>query len=118
MNGNYAHEIRHGGQVARGEYGYEEGTPDKRYGASHEIDAYRAQLSAYGEILYMPYYDFDKDPRAAIIMTFVGQQKYWKKITSLEQVTLDFIRDIYEGPGTNIRKLYDENTLGKEWFER
>ena len=118
MNGNYAHEIRHGGQVARGEFGYIKGSPDKRYGASHEIDAYRAQLSAYGEFSYMPYYDFDKDPRAAIIMTFVGQQKYWKKITRLEQITLDFIRSISEGPGTNIQKLYKEIDLGKEWFER
>lgn len=66
----------------------------------------------------MPYYDFDKDPRAAIIMTFVGQQKYWKKITRLEQITLDFIRSISEGPGTNIQKLYKEIDLGKEWFER
>ena len=46
--GSYAHEMRHGGQIARGEWDFEKGTPNNRYGASHEIDAYRAEYSAVG----------------------------------------------------------------------
>ena len=48
--GSYAHEIRHGGQIARNEWNFENGTPNSRYGASHEIDAYRAEYSAVGEM--------------------------------------------------------------------
>ena len=47
--GNIVHEMRHGGQIARGEYGFiqngVEYSPDNRYGLSHEIDAYRAQYA-------------------------------------------------------------------------
>ncbi|UKI43950.1 MAG: hypothetical protein L6U16_13535 [Porphyromonadaceae bacterium] len=49
--GSYAHEIRHGCQIARNEWGFEKGTPNSRYGSSHEIDAYQAEYSAVGMMI-------------------------------------------------------------------
>ena len=40
------HEPRHGGQIARGEFSISTvgGAPDDRYGASHEVSAYRVSI--------------------------------------------------------------------------
>ena len=111
--GNFAHEIRHGGQVARGEYGYVKNEPDSRYGASHEISAYRAQLSSYGKISYMP--DYGGDKMIELKIAVYGQMHVWKTITNLDEISVNFIMSICEGPGLNVKPIYK---YGKEWFGR
>jgi RHS repeat-associated protein len=110
---NFAHEIRHGGQVARGEYGYVKNEPDSRYGASHEISAYRAQLSSYGKISYMP--DYGGDKMIELKIAVYGQMHVWKTITNLDEISVNFIMSICEGPGLNVKPIYK---YGKEWFGR
>ena len=111
--GNFAHEIRHGGQVARGEYGYVKNEPDSRYGASHEISAYRAQLSSYGKISYMP--DYGGDKMIELKIAVYGQMHVWKTITNLDEISVNFFMSICEGPGLNVKPIYK---YGKEWFGR
>lgn len=110
---NFAHEIRHGGQVARGEYGYVKNEPDSRYGASHEISAYRAQLSSYGKISYMP--DYGGDKMIELKIAVYGQMHVWKTITNLDEISVNFIMSICERPGLNVKPIYK---YGKEWFGR
>lgn len=49
-----AHEVRHGGQVARGEMSYDNMGNPQKYGVRKEVDAYKAQwgwdgfLKVYG----------------------------------------------------------------------
>ncbi|MBQ7691328.1 MAG: RHS repeat-associated core domain-containing protein [Muribaculaceae bacterium] len=64
--GNIVHEMRHGGQLARGEFGLlrdENGTIifDSRYGISHEVSAYRAEFAAVEKLGYKTIYGFSID---------------------------------------------------------
>lgn len=43
MDGTVAHEVRHGGQVARGEMSYDNMGNPHNYGVMKEVDAYKAQ---------------------------------------------------------------------------
>ena len=69
-----AHEVRHGGQVARGEMSYDNMGNPQKYGVRKEVDAYRAQwawngyLIVFSDLLGIPqkytvqnYFDIDKD---------------------------------------------------------
>jgi hypothetical protein len=52
--GSQVHESRHGGQVARGEYGFDQqGNPTVGYGINSEVSAYRAQYSYEGKLTYI-----------------------------------------------------------------
>lgn len=51
--GSQIHESRHGGQVARGEYGFDQrGNPTVGYGIASEVSAYRAQYAYDGYLNY------------------------------------------------------------------
>ena len=116
--GNYAHEIKHGGQIARNEFGYTNGHPDERYGASHEVNAYKAQLSSCGQISYMPNYDFDANPNISLKIALLGQKSAWITVSNIKDISTTFLKSIYEGPGVHIWQLYSEKRYGKEWFEK
>ena len=118
MPGNYAHEIKHGGQIARNEFGYTNGHPDDRYGASHEVNAYKAQLSSCGQISYMPNYDFDANPNISLKIALLGQKSAWITVSNIKDISTTFLKSIYEGPGVHIWQLYSEKRYGKEWFEK
>ena len=49
-----AHEVRHGGQVARGEMSYDNMGNPQKYGVRKEVDAYRAQWGWLGSPLGIP----------------------------------------------------------------
>lgn len=52
--GNQLHESRHGGQIARGEYGFDNlENPTSGYGINAEVSAYRAQYSYSGVLNYI-----------------------------------------------------------------
>ncbi len=64
--GNIVHEMRHGGQLARGEFGLlrdEAGSFkfDTRYGLSHEISAYRAEFAAVDKLGFKTIFGFSID---------------------------------------------------------
>ena len=74
MDGTVAHEVRHGGQVARGEMFWDNMGNPQKYGVRKEVDAYRAQwgwdgyLTVLSDISEFPkeytaqsYFDIDKD---------------------------------------------------------
>jgi len=50
--GTQIHETRHGGQVARGEYGFQGKEPTAGYGLDSEVSAYRAQYAYDGKFNY------------------------------------------------------------------
>lgn len=43
FDGTMAHEVRHGGQIARKQYGFDKTYNPYNYGVMKEVDAYRAQ---------------------------------------------------------------------------
>ena len=92
---NLIHETRHGGQLARREFAFAaNGKPDERFGASHEIDAYRAQLG-YANVLTFYVHD---------IIPFV--------IRTMNDITNGFLRSI-----TVNRKFLYRN-YPEEWYNR
>ena len=117
MSGNYAHEIRHGGQIARNEFCFVEGTPNYRYGASHEISAYRAQLASCGQVSYMPKYDFSIQTDVVLKITLFGQSSVWRTVTKLKDISVRLLKNMYEGPGIIISPIY-KGKQRKEWFKR
>ena len=90
--GNIVHEMRHGGQIARGEYGFiqngVEYSPDNRYGLSHEIDAYRAQYAV--EFIFK-------------VNTIIGFQL---EITNINQITPFLIMLISDEFGNSLYGRY------------
>lgn len=65
--GNQIHESRHGGQVARGEYGFDQrGNPTAGFGIGSEVSAYRAQYSYEGKLNYL-------DASSVLNQQFAGQ---------------------------------------------
>ena len=97
--GNFAHEIRHGGQIARGEWGYDDShIPNDKYGISHEVSAYKAEYSSCGFLLY--------DCMNALglsIVTHVG---------NIQSINSMFVNRIYQ----NGKYLYGE--MSHEWKNR
>ena len=97
---NLFHEIRHGGQVARGEFGFIKTDVgyqlDDRYGISHEVDAYRAQFPFEFEMI-MP----------SILGTDI-------KISSIYQITPGLIMIFSEK--SNKRMLYGGFEI--HWYQR
>ena len=92
---NLIHETRHGGQLARREFAFAaNGKPDERFGASHEIDAYRAQLG-YANVLTFYVHD---------IIPF--------EIRTMNDITNGFLRSIT----ANGEYLY--RNYPNEWYSR
>ena len=89
INASTFHEFDHGGQVARGEFDYTKDGPDKKYGASHEIEAYKRQYSYDGFI-------------------YVNGKNKVIGIHNMKDINKGFLRKIYE----NGKRLYN---FGKDW---
>ena len=84
INGSTFHEFDHGGQVARGEFDFTKDGPDKKYGASHEIEAYKRQYSYDGFI-------------------YVNGKNKVIEIHNMKDIDKGFLRKIYE----NGKRLYN-----------
>lgn len=50
FDGTMAHEVRHGGQIARKQYGFDKTHNPYNYGVMKEVDAYRAQWAWQGKL--------------------------------------------------------------------
>ena len=50
IDGTTAHEVRHGGQIARREFGFDKMCNPYNYGVMKEVDAYRAQWAWQGSL--------------------------------------------------------------------
>ena len=109
--------MQDGGQIARNEFCFVEGTPNYRYGASHEISAYRAQLASCGQVSYMPKYDFSIQTDVVLKITLFGQSSVWRTVTKLKDISVRLLKNMYEGPGIIISPIY-KGKQRKEWFKR
>ena len=105
--GNIIHEMRHGGQYARGELN------NDNYNVIHEIDAYRAQIAATGSLEYLNYIDFERDLMAVFKVRDYGLHHFMKIETDINQITPEFIRRMWEGEGVNIKQMYN---LPSQWY--
>lgn len=87
--GTIVHEVRHGGQHARGELDIKS---PKNYVIDHEIDAYRAQYSWSGQLecLFL-------DPADSRYSVFVeANVPYRKLISNIGEINYNFIIHIIE----------------------
>ena len=86
--GNRIHESRHGGQIARGEYSFDQrGNPTAGYGIGSELSAYRAQYSYNGKLNYI-------DASSALNQQFgsSGIIPLASTVTNILTITPDFVR--------------------------
>jgi RHS repeat-associated protein len=86
--GNQIHESRHGGQVARGEYSFDQrGNPTAGYGVGSEVSAYRAQYSYDGKLNYI-------DASSALNQQLgsTGITPPASTVTGILTITPDFVR--------------------------
>lgn len=86
--GNQIHESRHGGQIARGEYSFDQrGNPTAGYGIGSEVSAYRAQYSYDGKLTYI-------DASSALNRQFGSQGLIppGSTLTNIISITPDFVR--------------------------
>ncbi|SIS33995.1 hypothetical protein SAMN05421639_102812 [Chryseobacterium shigense] len=99
------HEGRHGGQIARGEYDINTSgnLTSGSFGASKEVDAYKAQLSAVGQILYKPYLDFS-NPSNLLKINQV------QTVTELNDINNSFLQSLVDNPGLNQSLIYPPAT--------
>ena len=88
-----AHEVRHGGQTARGETFYDNNNYIQNYDAEKEVDAYRAQWGWRGSALQIPI-DNGKYP-----FPVPANANYF-------DITIDLINSITNGPLDINNKLY------------
>ena len=92
-HGSLVHELRHGGQIARGEYNFNYNDTrdlehndyfaDARFGIEHEVSAYKAQWGIEGKI------KVDIMPVNLPLVTT-------KEISNLKQINADLICNIFD----------------------
>ncbi len=99
--GSKVHETRHGGQIARGEYDVDVNgfVTLGSYGASKEIDAYRAQLAFDGKIQFEPYRDYNSFEN----LLKIGQTE---EITNFGQINNSFLEKLVDNPGLQQERIY------------
>ena len=97
--GSYAHEIRHGGQIARNEWGFEKGTPNSRYGSSHEIDAYRAEYSAVGMMINDCWVELFQMPMEI-------------RVKTIKEINVSYLKRLYQ----NKKFLY--GGFSDDWYKK
>ncbi len=83
------HETRHGGQVARGELKLDY----SNYGASHEIDAYRAQFAANGFLDILPIIDWE-DTRNVMQLSRKGIDSFKVKIYNINYISHNLLKTL------------------------
>lgn len=97
--GSYAHEIRHGGQIARNEWGFEKDTPNSRYGSSHEIDAYRAEYSAVGMMINDCWVELFQMPMEI-------------RVKTIKEINVSYLKRLYQ----NKKFLY--GGFSDDWYKK
>jgi len=86
--GSQVHESRHGGQVARGEYSFDQrGNPTAGYGIGSEVSAYRAQYSYDGKLTYL-----DASNALNQQMAGLGIMPPPSTLTNIGSITPNFVR--------------------------
>ncbi|AZA99767.1 RHS repeat-associated core domain-containing protein [Chryseobacterium joostei] len=110
--GNKVHEGRHGGQMARKEYDANTSgiLTSGSFGASKEVDAYKAQLSAVGQILYQPYLDFSNSSN----LLKIGNTQ---TVTELNAINNSFLQSLVDKPGLNQTLIYPPSTNTKYYAQ-
>ena len=113
-NSSKSHEMRHGGQNARNEWDFmPSGEPDNRFGASHEVSAYRAEFAYDGFLHYMPFVDLSD---AVLFLKYsYTPESFLKNINSIDMIDKNLINHMYEEINKKFIKLYNYN---KEWYEK
>ncbi len=86
--GNDIHEGRHGGQIARGEYDIDQDDHliFGSFGASKEIDAYRAQFAADGKLSFEPWRDYTEFEN----LQEIGQKDL--KVVNFKDINKSFLK--------------------------
>lgn len=104
------HEIRHGGQVARGEFDVldSKGTPSSSYGASHEISAYRAEYSYSGSLSHTPAINLSNN-YVALKYATQGAGALTQTITNINHITPGFLLNLVDNPGPKQQYIYRFN---------
>ena len=114
------HETRHGGHIARKEYDIGlDGVVTSSFGASKEVDSYKAQFAYDGYIEYLPYVSpsstsnyfvkyLNKDANYKENHTFVDymNDNLKKRIDSFNQINNTFLNEIHDIIGVNTFKVY------------
>jgi RHS repeat-associated protein len=113
------HENRHGGQIARGEYDIDSsGNVTKGiFGASKEIDAYKAQFSFEGKIEYIPYIDFNNQPNV-LNFTLKGVNSFKQTISSMGQINNAFLQKLVDNPGINQTPIYPDPATNPTYYQQ
>ncbi|WP_390455420.1 hypothetical protein, partial [Chryseobacterium sp. Alg-005] len=73
------------------------------FGASKEVEAYKAQLSAVGQILYQPYLDFSNPSN----LLKIGKTQ---TVTELNEINNSFLQSLVDKPGLNQTLVYPPKT--------
>ena len=88
--GTRIHEIRHGGQHARGEIDLATG---QNYGVNDEVDAYRAQYAWLGTYRYI--FD-DMSTNAIMRRRHAGIDPFFGTINNINLITPNFVNHLIE----------------------
>ncbi len=115
------HEVRHGGQVARGELGFEKNSdgswsPDSRYGVADEVSAYKAEYAYDGKLEYQAYFKADNlNPMQ--LMTVLQQGGNKRSVGGIQQITPSIVNSIAEGSQLSLQHVYQKQFIKpKEWM--
>lgn len=99
--GTKIHESRHGGQIARKEYDLNSsGGVTTNFGASKEISAYRAQLSAVGQLPYEAYQNL------TIPANVLNIGKTKQVLNDVDEINNTFLQNLVDNPGFNQTPIY------------
>lgn len=100
------HELRHGGQYARGYYN------NFNYDVSFEIDAYRAQWGITGFIDYLPFVDMNNNINA-LKVGVKGNQIFTQTVTDISDINPSLIGNMYDAKGLIWTRIYDYSS---SWY--
>jgi len=101
------HEPRHGGQVARREYNFDEnGNPSSSYVATHELSAYNAEYAFRGKLSFTPFVDLS-NPMNLLLL---GQGALNQTITNMNDISTDLLREMVDQPGIKQQYIYRNNS--------
>jgi len=109
--GSLIHEIRHGGQLARKEYSIDEtGKSSSTFGASKEVDAYRAQMGFDGTITYFPKIEKNQDFLIQYYLNGRIPDIYQITLRSFNEISKDILPKIHEFDGKNSKTIYPDKS--------
>ena len=117
--GSLIHEIRHGGQLARKEYSIDEtGKSSSTFGASKEVDAYRAQMGFDGTITYLPYIDFNDKEVTTKIFNGHKISIFQVTIRSFSEITKDLLPKMNEYKGIILKEKPYPDASNKDYYSK